>query len=383
MAVAPCSGIRDILCGFLGVVCALAPFALPCVAQGVGAAPPSVILTQASAVEIPSLPAESVVAPLLCDRDGGVIFRLAMPDTGVEDPVAVSSDGKSVVRFGKEKINNISQPVLTRMFLSGNDLYVLVRGHEPLGYETTLRTPSGEVQSEPASKVSAFVARFKRDGDYVGAVLLDLPFTPQQIGVFEDGDFLIAGMDKPQGVARAAIVGSNGQLRRSLELQGDVHAQQAGDNASKDPAAVPRRTPSQAWERSFFDVVSTSQIAQNGPNLLLFRPWDGPIFSVSPSGDIRIHHLKVKGRYTLFTIKPTSTAWIVEFMHDLPQKAAQEFSTYAFDPESGEPLREYVFGADLGWGLACTDGNEFTFVTANEKTNSLRLVTMRPAEKSK
>jgi hypothetical protein len=34
---------------------------------------------------------------------------------------------------------------------------------------------------------------------------------------------------------------------------------------------------------------------------------------------------------------------------------------------------------DLGSGLACVDGDEFTFVTANAKTNTLRLVKLAPA----
>jgi hypothetical protein len=353
-----------------------------CLAQSTDGAPPFVVLAEASAVDVLSLPAESIVAPLLCDADGGVVFRLAMPDTGVEDPVAVSRNG-SVVHFFREKINTISQPTLSRMFLAGDELYILVRGHEPLGHDLNVRTPSGDIQSEPASKASTFVAHFRRGGDYVGAVQLDLPFTPQQIGVFQDGDFLIAGIDKPQGIARAAIVGSNGQLRRSLELAGDVHLQETLSGEGRDPTALPRMAAPAGGTRSFFDVVSTSQIVQSGPELLLFRPGNGPIFSVSASGEVRPRHLKVKGKYTIFAVKPTPSAWIVEFMHDLPNTTAQEFSTYAFDPETGEPLREYVFDADLGWGLACTDGATFTFVTASEKTNSLRLITMAPSAQPK
>ena len=100
--------------------------------------------------------------------------------------------------------------------------------------------------------------------------------------------------------------------------------------------------------------------------------------SISPSGDVHVHKLEVEGGYKLFTIKPTRNAWIVEFIRDLPNGGGQEFATFTFDPDSGKPLREYFFRRDLGWGLACVDGDEFTFVTANEKTKSIDLVKLAP-----
>jgi hypothetical protein len=128
-------------------------------------------------------------------------------------------------------------------------------------------------------------------------------------------------------------------------------------------------------------VVSASQIARDGPNILLFRPTNGPVFSISPPGEVRVHRLKVEGDYKLYTVKAAQNSWIVEFLHDVPHSMAQEFSTYAFDPETGAPLREYLLPANLGWGLACTDGDEFRFLRANEKTHTLELVKLAPAAK--
>jgi hypothetical protein len=179
-----------------------------------------------------------------------------------------------------------------------------------------------------------------------------------------------------------AIVGSNGELRRFIKLKGDVHASQESDVSAKDkddPTALPR---SKTWEglaESLRDIVATSQIAIDGANLLLFRPVSGPVFSISPSGEVRVHSLKVKGNYRLFTIKRTRNSWIVEFIYDLPDGTGQEFATFAFDPETGAPLREYFFPRDLGFGLACVNGDEFTFVTANAEGKTLELVKLKPA----
>jgi hypothetical protein len=332
---------------------------------------------------VPSLPAESIAAPVFCDPDGSVLFRLATPDTGVDDPVFVSSDGKTVIRFGKEKINDISRPRLLDVFLGGSKVYILTRGSVPLGYETKLLKPNGEVQTQPATKSTTFVAHFERDGRYAGAVRVDIPFSAQHFGVFEDGDFLITGADLSAGSSgepRLAIVASNGQLLRLIELKGDVHAQEDSPDPAKekDPTALPRFGHGVDFSKSLLGVVSLSHIAKNGSDLLLFRPGYGPIFSIAPSGEVRVHRLKVKGGYNLFTVKATRNSWVVEYMTDVPIDKPAEFLTYAFDAESGAPLREYFFPADLGFGLACTDEDEFTFVMANEETNTLRLVKLAP-----
>lgn len=345
------------------------------------AAPEKVSLIEVSSVEVPSLPAASIGAPLLCDPDGRILFRLATPEAGTEDPVSVSKDGKTVVRFGREKISDIPSPALISIFLNGPDVYILTGGTTRLGHQDKLLTRKGDIIVSEATKSSRYIAHFERDGTYAGAVRLDLPFKPARLGVFENGDFLIAGAEPSTDEPRLAIVGSNGQLRRLVEVKGDVHGKVESDASGKDkdPTALPRFGP--PGTPSLFNAVYLSQIAKDGPNLLVFRPMNGPVFSISPSGEVTVHTLKVKGEHRLYTIKATRNSWIVEFLHDVPGSAAVELSTYAFDPESGSALREYLLPTDLGAGLACTDGEEFTFVMVNPKTNTLKLVTLAPAAK--
>jgi hypothetical protein len=343
-----------------------------------------------SSVQIPSLPAEGIGSPLLCDPEGRIVFRLATPEAGIEDPVSVSSDGKTLTHFAKEKINDVASPIMLSVFLAGSDVYVLTKGTTPLGYQVKWRTPTGEVIEQPASKSGMFVVHFKPDGNYASAVRLDLPFQPTRFGVFENGDFLISGADPATDDPRVAIAAPNGQLRRLLELKGDVHAQQesSASEEGSDPAALPRFKPAPDRPRQSFatgtlrGVVSTSQIAKDGANLLLFRPRNGPVFSISPSGEVSVHRLKVEGDYRLYTIKAVARFWIVEFLHDVPNSAAVELSTYAFDPKSGAPLRKYFFPPDTGWGLACADGDYLTFIVADENNNRLKLVKLAPGAKS-
>lgn len=354
--------------------------------QADAVAPPKVDLTEISTIPVKGLPAESIEAHFSCDSDGRIFLRLAMPDTGTEDPISVSRDGKTLVRFGKEKIYDIPQPSLQNLFLVDRDVYILGRGRMPLGHDTKWRMPSGEVESQPAYKATSFVAHFDKDGRYAGAVQLDVPFHPQQFGVFGNGDFLVSGMERI-GEARVAIVGSNGQLRRFVDLKGDIRLDEGADNLERNSTTPPPSGRSATSEDSsdnsysrdaFFKIVSTSRIVQFGSNLLLFRAANGPVYSVSPSGEVNAQRLKVEGNDRLFMVKPTRNVWIVEFTRDLPNGGGREFATFAFDPESGQPVREFFFPRDLGWGLACVDGDRFTFVTANENTRAIELVTLGP-----
>src|SRR5580704_16762791 len=113
-----------------------------------------VSLGEVSAVEVPSLPGESIGAPLLCDPAGRVILRMATPESGVEDPVSVSKDGKNVVRFGREKISDVPSPVLISIFLNGSDVYVLTGDTTPLGHQDKMVTRKGDIIVSEATKSS-------------------------------------------------------------------------------------------------------------------------------------------------------------------------------------------------------------------------------------
>ena len=90
--------------------------------------------------------------------------------------------------------------------------------------------------------------------------------------MFENGDFLISGADPATDEPRVAIAAPNGQLRRLLELKGDVHAQQesSASGEGSDPAALRRFKPAPDRPRQSFatgtlrGVVSTSQITKDG-----------------------------------------------------------------------------------------------------------------------
>jgi hypothetical protein len=297
--------------------------------------------------------------------------------TIVGDPLAISPEGKVVARFGREKIYDVQQPFPVYAFVADNDAYVLVRGQKPLGQQTKWRTPAGEVVEGHAVEVRYFVAHFKEDGSYDRSVPLDLPFHPVQLGVFGDGSFLIAGADRA-GNPEIVIVASDGQVRKWIELKGDVHARTEADSA-QDKTALP--TFARNFGESLMGAVGGSQIIGNGSDLLLFRPGGSSVFSISLSGEVKTTTLKIPGQFQIYVVKPLPDKWIVELQRNDREAHRVVFETYAFHPATGEPLVQYLFPSDYGFGLACAEGSELTFVMADPQGEGLNLVKLAPTGK--
>jgi len=335
-----------------------------------------------SSTPVKSLPSQGLGLPIPCGPDDMIVARfapIAPLGGGVSDPVTIGGDGTIIGRFGREKINDISKPLPLYVFLRDSNLYILTMGQVPLGDQINIKKPNGEVVQQPAVHSEFFIARFAKNGTYNGALALDTPFRPVQLGVFGNGDFLLAGEDVATGTPRIGIADSRGQFLRSLELSGDVHAREDSDQNpdSQDETALPRFDPEGA---SLREIVMTSQIVAEGPNLLLFRPVGSSVFSISASAEVRKVALKVPGKLEIFAVKPSQNAWFVEVIHHSEGSKADFFDMYSFNPSTGEPINQYFFPSDFGYGLACVDdgGKEFTFVMSAEDGNGLRLMKLSP-----
>jgi hypothetical protein len=59
----------------------------------------------------------------------------------------------------------------------------------------------------------------------------------------------------------------------------------------------------------------------------------------------------------------------------------KEFTTYSIDRSTGALVKEYVYPQDMGFGMACTDGTEFTFVVKDMRAETLQLVKLAPSSR--
>ncbi len=122
-------------------------------------------------------------------------------------------------------------------------------------------------------------------------------------------------------------------------------------------------------------------IVADGRDLLMYRPGThAPAFVVSEGGAVRDVKLNVRGdRLSLYSIKPAGGTWFAQYVSPAATKAeGVNVITYAIDPQTGKPLAAYRYPRGLGFGVACINGPDFTFVKETE--GKVSLVKMSPAQ---
>lgn len=332
-----------------------------------------------SITDIPFVTSPFIAAPVVCGGDRSIFVRTASSGA-VGNLIAISSDGKWTTSFDLNKMTDIVDPSATTFFVRDVEVYLLVRGSLLEGELRRLRRPDGSLETQPLhSDTRYYVAHFKSDGTYMGAVSLDIPMVPLQIGVFQNGDFLIAGTTKDRQQARVALVKSNGQFDRFIELKDDIRIREEADPTGADPAALPRI--GKRFGEGFADAVRVSTIIGDGRNLLLVRKGqNSPVFSISAGGKVESTRLNVPDGYRLWDIRTTRDFWVALYMHRISDAAGVEFSSMAIEPNTGKVLEAYSYERFPGFGLACTDGIEFSFLIRDD--NKLRVLKLISSHRS-
>jgi len=319
-----------------------------------------------SSVDVPSVSDPFISAPVMCGDDGAIFVRTATA-SAASDLISISRDGSTTTSFNASKMSDMVNPSATTFFVRGTDVYLLVRGSAGESETLALRRPDGSLETQLSSPTRQFVAHFKKDGTYIGATALDIPFRPLQVGAFPNGDFLIAGTTKDLQETRVALVKGNGQFNRFVELADDIRLQSGplakGEDAEAHGSATSLPQTGKRFGEGFFDATQISVIVADGPHLLVVRKGQRvPVFSVSPSGQVEAVRLDTPEGYSLWDIKTTRDFWVALFTHRLQEGKGVEFSSMAIDRRTGKTLKQYYYSHFPGFGLACTDGSEFTFL---------------------
>jgi hypothetical protein len=197
-----------------------------------------------------------------------------------------------------------------------------------------------------------------------------------QFGVFSNGDLLVAGVlpntHPPSTQPRVALVKSNGQFQRFLELNGDLQLKESEQTALKegDPEALRKH-----FNEGLVTAVQLSMIVGHGRDLVLVRLGQRtPLFSVTPGGEVRAVTPEVPEGYGLHDLKSAGDRWIALYTRPISNDKGVDFQTYALDPSTGKEIGRYSYPKFLGLGLACSDGLEFRFLTRDQ--NKLEVVTL-------
>jgi len=303
----------------------------------------------------------------------------------VADLVSISSDGKDVVRFERARMSDVPQPVPGAFFATGSDVYLLTRSVVPTSETRKLRDPTGSVKDVPLTRSQYVIAHFKSDGSYIGAIPLDIPFTPLQLGVFIDGGFLVAGVAKDANEPKIALVRSNGQFHRFVDLQGDIQLRSDQSGSEREPPSTSLPRVGKRFGEGFSDSLHNSAIVPYGRNLLLLRSGqDTPVFSISPGGSAEAVHLEAPEGYKLWALKTVANEWTALYTRRISDTEGVEFATFALEPTTGKAIARYTYPKFLGFAMACADGVEFSFlVRENEKLKIVKLLSTRRSSSKK
>jgi hypothetical protein len=335
-----------------------------------------VALGEKSAVDIPSMDDPALVLPVVCSENEAVLFRTAAFGS-ISDVAAIARDGSQKASYKLSRANEITQPRAITFFPRGKYLYELVRGFRGGGERRTLRRPDGTTENQVTyERIAYYIVKYEENGDYRGSVELDIPFRPLQFGVFENGDFLIVGTTDDRQSARVALVQSSGQFIKLIELEGD--AQLKTSDESDSPGTLPEK--GKRLEEGFMGALHRSAIISAGPKLLIVRKGTNiPVFAVNPGGQVNAIKIDTPKNYRIEDIKVTPTYWVAIFTHRISDSGGVEFAMYAIDPESGKLLHTYAYSRFPGFGFACANDQEFTFlVNINHK---LKLLTLQPSQR--
>lgn len=337
---------------------------------------PLIRLEDASSREVPFATQDALTTPILCAADGTSFVQLVRVNPqsaspGMSDILSISTNGNQVVQFNSGKINDINEPYIRNFAVGDSDLYVLVRGSIPENKILKFKKPNGEIFEQQAARPVDYIAHFKKDGSYRGAIRLDIPFDPLQVGVFPDGDFLIAGDDKSTVEPRIALVKANGQLQRFVELPGDLHRQgeQQADTNSKDKNADPAALPQfgKAYNDNLYGALHLSMIIPDGRNMLLVRPgYRVPVFSISPGGEVMAINLEMPAGHALADLKVGKNNWIGIYTQRRTDGNGLEIETAVHDSATGKMIAQYAYPRALGLAAACVGQGQISFLTTQE-----------------
>jgi len=183
-------------------------------------------LVKTSTVQSSSVPSESMLLPIKCDKDG----RLYLQFMG--DPLAPAEDTKSVTRVSHKA------EVDAQFSLASADL-----GDEYAGRDFAIDN-DGQVAMLAETPAGYTVVRFDKDGKFKSKFNLENRFKAFHLALFKSGDLLIAGTEAPTenspnlgAIPFTAIFDESGKLLKEVSFDDDK--QSAKSAAEGDSRYVP------------------------------------------------------------------------------------------------------------------------------------------------
>lgn len=226
-----------------------------------------------------------------------------------------------------------------------------------------------EELNQPKKKRHPFLLFFDRNGSFLRASALDVPFIVAGIGLFESGDVLVVGsyiLDKQQNWV---VVGEDGHVERNLAP--------ARDDSNDKPLEGKEFVSAIKGMAGMVEILPW-----RGHLLLLDLNTKHPIVELNERGILRTVQLQLPESLTLAQmIQSDGNSWKVAMMHTVQGDSADGAPGYLidkvgeFDPNSGQLLR-YVKAVDkthYATSLACERSGVYFALSTDPNDGALQV----------
>ena len=300
--------------------------------------------------EIPAAGVSNSVTagPVHCDPHGDIYLRVASaPDVSHQLLTRIGRDG-DMSTFSPEKVSN---PELKdwRMadFAVSSVVWVLAA------------TPSNQ----------SYVLGFDPKGEYKGAVTLEAGFYPQQIAVFDSGNFLLSGVEKTGSGTNAQFTPVTAMFDKNGKFVKPIALEESGESNQK-------QEPGKSFEVAGA-AITLGEAESWGGEIYVLRAADKPVIYVISAGGVVLRRLVLQtpagdGKPVAMRVAQSQIA--VEFWKaasDPTQNGHSEFIVY--DAFRGERLTGYTVAPGIHGIFACFDGRGgFDFLGTAE--NGTRII---------
>lgn len=302
--------------------------------------------------------------PLGCTPDGAVFvqpWEPSAPEAGVVS-FAKAHDAYTVTMFAMNQISDVHDAHLRDAYPTESSLaMLLINGTRDDSMTTSKRTivvPGTGQQYEQDVKSGArndYIATFDRQGNYKGAVELDLPFKPRKIAGFSSGLYLVIGSDSERK-PRFAFVNADGTLQRLLDTERPMNGwegvvEAAGLSNGANPHEFLARVGPQFGQ---------AQILSFRDKLLFV--WAGLewILEISPTGSVRRVPIRVPEGFVVNRFTPADKMWYANFRkYGADSNADMETTLYEINPLDGMPVRQFETAPEYVTGISCEHDGEF------------------------
>jgi len=252
-----------------------------------------------------------------CTSDGAMFVQPWQPSAPEADVVsfARTHGTYTVTTYAMNQISDVhdahlrdaypTESLLAMLLINGTRDDAMTTSKRDITVPSTGQRYEQDVRSGTRND---YIATFDRQGNYKGAVELDLPFKPRKIAVFSSGLYLLIGSDT-EHKPRFAFVNADGTLQRLLDTDKPMH----GWEDMVDATGLSRREPSNELLARAGPQFGQAQILSFHDNLLFVWPGLKWILEIGPGGSVRRVPIHVPEGFVIDHSVPSDKVWYMSF----------------------------------------------------------------------